>query len=72
MARTRGFQWNNKTKKLFSKGQEVVDNSASNLVNTLKNVGSATGTGVALTAQGDDSNIDLTPVSYTHLRAHET
>ena len=60
MARTRGFQWNNKTKKLFSKGQEVVDNSASNLVNTLKNVGSATGTGVALTAQGDDSNIDLT------------
>ena len=60
MARTRGFQWNNKTKKLFSKGQEVVDNSASNLVNTLKNVGSATGTGVALTAQGNDSNIDLT------------
>ena len=60
MARIRGFLWNNKTKQLFSKGKEVVDNSASNLVNALKNVGSATGAAVQLTANGDDTNIDLT------------
>ena len=60
MPRIRGFQWNNRTKQLFSKGKEVVDNSASNLVNALKNVGSATGAAVQLTANGDDTNIDLT------------